>query len=146
MVSVEEDSLEREVKQKWWVPATFPRQEKKCCAFNYLVFPCSDSRVLQVTSRAIERPMARLIFLLMVPQSLTGSEPNPDPTRRSYQISSSGPSRYRAPLLFAMPIPRRRLDQTPAGSTGPPYSASPTLPRLGEQEGRNQTLPPLPLR
>lgn len=49
-----------------------------------------------------------MLFLIVLPQ-FTGIAPNPAPAQRPYQISSSGPSRYRAPLPLAMSIPGRML-------------------------------------
>lgn len=49
-----------------------------------------------------------MLFLTVLPH-LSGIAPNPAPEKRPYQISSSGPSRYRAPLLLAMSIPARVL-------------------------------------
>lgn len=81
-----------------------------------------------------------MLFLTVLPQ-LTGIPPNPDPAKRPYQISSSGPSRYRAPLLLAMSIPGRVLGQRCV------KRARAALPRPREErrkEGAGQEQPAMP--
>lgn len=91
------------------------------------------------------------MFFLTALREFTGNVPHPEPARRSHQISSSGPSRYRAPRLFAMSIPGRTVGLK-ARRTLRPGPAHPALPRRppaagpGEPDRIKQARSPLPPR